>query len=256
MPENPFIFKIQRYSIHDGPGIRTTIFFRGCPLSCQWCHNPESWAMPNKMNPAGFEDGGFDDIIASLMNEIEKDLIFYDESNGGVTFSGGEPLCQPDLLFVLLDQCHEKQIHTCLDTCGYASFEVLEQAAQKTDLILYDVKLADENTHKKYTGQYAAPILNNLKQLSKLNADVKLRFPLVPHITDTDENIDGIIAFLIKNTIYRDINILPYHHTGEAKYEKLNKKYYLKYTLPPSEERMAEVKQIFESNGFMVNIGG
>ncbi|MEA3434904.1 MAG: glycyl-radical enzyme activating protein [Thermodesulfobacteriota bacterium] len=251
MPENPFIFKIQRYSIHDGPGIRTTIFFRGCPLSCQWCHNPESQVMPNKMNPESFED-----IVASLMNEIEKDLIFYDESNGGVTFSGGEPLCQPDLLFALEDQCHEKQIHTCLDTCGFASFEVLEQAAQKTDLILYDVKLADENTHKKYTGEYAAPILNNLKQLSKLNANVKLRFPLIPDITDTDENIDGIIVFLIKNTFYRDINILPYHHTGEGKYEKLNKKYYLKYTRPSSENKIAEVKQIFESSGFMVNIGG
>lgn len=251
MPENPFIFKIQRYSIHDGPGIRTTIFFRGCPLSCQWCHNPESWAMPNKMN-----SGGFEDIVASLMNKIEKDLIFYEESHGGVTFSGGEPLCQPDLLFALMDQCHEKQIHTCLDTCGFASFEVLEQAAQKTDLILYDVKIADENTHKKYTGEYAAPILNNLKQLSKLNAKVKLRFPFIPDITDTDENIDGIIAFLIKNTLYRDIHFLPYHHTGEGKYEKLNKKYYLKYTSPPSEKRMAEVKQIFESSGFMVNIGG
>jgi len=251
MPENPFIFKIQRYSIHDGPGIRTTIFFRGCPLSCQWCHNPESQAMPNKINP-----GDFEDIVNSLMNEIEKDLIFYEESHGGVTFSGGEPLCQPDLLFALLDQCHEKQIHTCLDTCGFASFEVLEQAAQKTDLILYDVKLADEKIHKKYTGEYAAPILNNLKQLSKLNANVNLRFPLIPDITDTDENIDWIITFLIKNTFYREIHFLPYHRTGEGKYEKLNKKYYLKYTLPPSEKRMAEVKKIFESSGFMVNIGG
>lgn len=251
MHESRAIFKIQRYSIHDGPGIRTTLFFQGCPLACRWCHNPES-----QVKPLETDAGDIDTIAAGLMEEIEKDLIFYDESGGGVTFSGGEPLSQPALLFKLLDLCREKEIHTCLDTSGYAEITILLKAAEKTDLILYDIKLADEKAHRKYTGKSGYPVWDNLKQLSKQRAGIRLRFPLIPQITDMDENVGRIIAFLKKDTIYRDIHLLPFHKTGEAKYKALNMKNYLQDNEPPSEERVLKVKEQFESRGFNVIIGG
>ncbi|MCD4677543.1 MAG: radical SAM protein, partial [Desulfobacula sp.] len=206
MLENQLVFKIQKYSIHDGPGIRTTLFFQGCPLSCLWCHNPESQAKPLKTKG---ED--IDKVAADLMEEIEKDLIFYDDSGGGVTFSGGEPLSQPQLLFKLLDLCREKQIHTCLDTSGYCDTKTLLKAAEKSDLILYDIKLADETAHKKHTGKSVALVLNKLKQLSKQRTNIRLRFPLMPGMTDMNENIGGIVALLKENTSYREIHILPFH---------------------------------------------
>ncbi|MBU8850204.1 MAG: glycyl-radical enzyme activating protein [Desulfobacterales bacterium] len=251
MPENPYIFKIQKYSIHDGPGIRTTLFFQGCPLSCHWCHNPESQAESLKINK---ED--MDKVSFALMEEIEKDLIFYDDSGGGVTISGGEPLSQPQLLFRLLDQCREKEIHTCVDTSGYGAAGILLKAAEKADLILYDIKLIDEKVHKKYTGKSVDLILENLKQLSRQKAAVRLRFPLIPRVTDTIENIGRVIVFLKENTIYRDIHILPFHKTGEGKYLSLGRKNYMKDIQPPSREKTAKVKKQFESNGFNVAIGG
>jgi pyruvate formate lyase activating enzyme len=255
MPEkSSHIFKIQRYSIHDGPGIRTTIFFQGCPLSCHWCHNPESQAMHQGV--LGENEKDLDNIAASLMAQIEKDLIFFDDSGGGVTFSGGEPLCQPVLLFKLLDLCRKKQIHTCVDTSGYAESELLRKTSEKADMIFYDIKLTDNELHKKFTGKEVYLVLNNLKQLSKLNACIKLRFPLIPQMTDTDENIDGIIGFLKKNTIYRDIHILPFHRAGEGKYKKLNMINYIKDIHPPASERVAMVKEQFISKGFHVTIGG
>ena len=251
MNENPYVFKTQRYSIHDGPGIRTTIFFRGCPLSCYWCHNPESQAMPLKIS---MED--IDKVVDFLMEEIEKDLIFYDDSGGGVTFSGGEPLCQPQLLYRLLELCRKKEIHTCVDTSGYGEAKVLLRAAKKADLIYYDIKLMDEKAHKKYTGQSIAPVLDNLKQLSEQKSDVRLRFPLIPGVTDTNKNIEGIMAFLKKNTIYRDIHILPFHKAGEGKYNALNMENYMKDIQAPSKEKVKKIKEQFESNGFNVTIGG
>ncbi len=243
------LFRIQRYSIHDGPGIRTTLFFQGCPLSCQWCHNPESHAEIQRMDLENL-----DKIADFLIKEIQKDRIFHDESKGGVTFSGGEPLHQPQLLLKLLDLCSQKQIHTCLDTSGFGKTSVLLKAAGKIDLILYDIKFMDETSHKKYTGHSNTLILNNLKQLSKKRANVALRFPFIPQITDLNDNIGRIIVFLKKNTIYRDINILPFHKTGEGKYKSLNMKNYLEGINEPSKEQVAVVKKQFKSNGFNVDI--
>ena len=245
------LFRIQRYSIHDGPGIRTTLFFQGCPLSCQWCHNPESHEKPPRM-----DSKNLDKIADFLIKEIQKDRIFHDESGGGVTFSGGEPLYQPQLLLKLLDLCSQKQIHTCFDTSGYGDTSVLLTAAEKTDLILYDIKFMDDKTHKKYTGQSNTLILDNLKQLSKKRTAVTLRFPFIPQITDLNDNIGRIIAFIKENTIYRNINILPFHKTGESKYKSLNMKNYLQDIKEPSKEQEAMVKKKFESYGLDVDIGG
>lgn len=251
MVEQDCIFKIQRYSIHDGPGIRTALFFQGCPLSCQWCHNPESQTLLFKDD---IKD--LDRVVSILMEEIEKDLIFYDESGGGVTFSGGEPLCQPELLFRLLDQCREKDIHTCVDTSGYAERVVLLKAAEKADLILYDIKLFDDIRHETYAGKSNGLILDNLIQLSGQRANVRLRFPLVPGITDSEENMDQFMVFLKENTNFRDIHILPFHKAGEGKYEALGLKNEMKDLQPPSSQRVSGVKNQFESKGFNITIGG
>lgn len=251
MVENQHIFKIQRYSIHDGPGIRTTLFFQGCPLSCRWCHNPESQEMPLKIDTKYL-----DRLTVELLKEIEKDLIFYDDSGGGVTFSGGEPLCQPQLLFNLLELCRQNDIHTCIDTSGYGDARVLLEAARKADLILYDLKLIDETAHQSYTGKSGLSVLNNLVQLSKQGTAAKIRFPLIPKMTDTDENISNIIAFLKENTNYRQIHVLPFHRAGEGKYQSLDIKGYMEGIQIPSDDRVTTVKEQFESNGFNVTIGG
>lgn len=251
MMQNPYVFKIQRYSIHDGPGIRTTVFFQGCPLSCPWCHNPESQRMPGKIDP---ED--MDRLAAALMEEIEKDMIFYDDSGGGVTFSGGEPLSQPQLLSRLLDRCREKEIHTCLDTSGYGDTKFLLDAQEKTDLILYDIKLIDAKAHKTIIGKPVRQVLENLNRLSEKKAKVRIRFPLIPEMTDTKTNIDDVISFLITHTIFRDIHILPFHKAGEGKYAALKMKNPMKDMKPPSLEKVAKLKERFESHGFNVTLGG
>ncbi|MCD4721330.1 MAG: hypothetical protein K8S13_15935, partial [Desulfobacula sp.] len=154
------------------------------------------------------------------------------------------------------DLCREKEIHTCLDTSGYADIKIILKAAEKADLILYDIKLFDEKAHRKYTGKSGVLVLDNLKQLSKQKANIRLRFPLIPQMTDMDENVGRIIAFLKRDTIYRDIHILPFHKAGEAKYKVLNIKNYLQDIQVPSKERVLKVKEQFESKGFSVTIGG
>lgn len=248
---SPYVFKIQKYAIHDGPGIRTALFFQGCPLSCPWCHNPESQTMP----PA-LLDEEMDGMVHALVAEIEKDRIFYEDSGGGVTFSGGEPLCQPGLLFALLDACREKEIHTCLDTSGFADVDLMRRAARKTDLVLYDVKLIRDRDHAAMTGKSGRPVLRNLEQLWADSASVRLRFPLIPGMTDAGENMDGWISFLKRHTGYRDIHILPFHRAGEGKYAALNMKNRMKGIQPPSREHVAEVARLFESAGFHVTTGG
>jgi len=249
--ENSRIFKVQKYSIHDGPGIRTTVFFRGCPLSCWWCHNPESQAMPDPGRCSGLEE-----IVVSIMIQVRQDMIFYEESGGGVTFSGGEPLCQPDLLFALMKQCVQDHIHICLDTSGFADPCVLLKAAEMADLVLYDIKIINENNHLKYTGQSNRLILDNLKKLSSCNIPVKLRFPLVPGATDHRDNLEDIIRFLTNETNYRDIHVLPFHRAGQKKYFMLNMENRMKDTMPPSGHETEEARQMFEFSGFNAVIGG
>ncbi|MCP4020809.1 MAG: glycyl-radical enzyme activating protein [Desulfobacteraceae bacterium] len=251
MIDIPHIFKIQRYSLHDGPGIRTTLFFQGCPLSCIWCHNPES--QPKLCQQ---ELNNFTQTALLLISEIEKDRVFYDESCGGVTFSGGEPLFQPDLLYELLDLCKRNEIHTCLDTSGFAPFDILEKAAQKTDMLLYDIKLMDEDAHKQFTGQSVALVLENLKQLSRQDINLTLRFPLIPGITDKADNIEKIVTFLIKETRFRDIQILPFHKTGFAKYENLKVENRMQHIDPPSKGQIQIIKSKFDAKGFKTVIGG
>ncbi len=251
----PYIFKVQRYSIHDGPGIRTTLFFQGCPLACQWCHNPESQAMGQVP-----EVKNIGELVESLVLEIERDRIFYDESGGGVTFSGGEPLAQPKLLLPLLSACREQEIHTCLDTCGFAPFNIFKAAATAADLVLFDIKIMADQDHQIFTGKPVGQILENLKNFSRqfphIREKMKLRFPLIPARTDTRDNIRQIIEFITRQTPYRDIHILPFHTSGDGKYERLKMKNKLKHICPPTVEHLEEVRQMFAAKGFNAIIGG
>ncbi|UCE15123.1 MAG: glycyl-radical enzyme activating protein [Candidatus Heimdallarchaeota archaeon] len=254
------IFDIKKYALHDGPGIRTTVFLKGCPLNCWWCHNPEGqnpeperiWNNQNTQREIIGREVSVDEVMA----EIEKDLIFYDESNGGVTFSGGEPLMQPVFLDHLLIACQEQDLSTTLDTCGYASWETIERIKEKVDIFLYDLKMIDDTKHKKYTGVSVVPILSNLKKLDLEGKNIIIRLPVISGITDTEENISQLIKWTSHLQIVKEINLLPFHKSGFSKYIKLNRENKLLDLDPPSQERLDQLLDTFRSNGFTATIGG
>lgn len=296
------IFDIKKFSIHDGPGIRTTVFFKGCPLNCWWCHNPESQAPEPELvfrasrcircgacqavcvQGAISMDGevvstdrekctlcgacvqacyaeareivGREMTVAQVMAEIERDIAFYDESDGGATFSGGEPLMQRDFLLALLRACKEKEIHTAVDTCGFATWEAFDSIREHVDLFLYDLKLMDEARHLKFTGVSNESILWDLRALSKRGHNIDLCVPIIPGINDDDENIRRTGAFAAALPRLNRVDILPYHHAAAEKYNRLNKVYVLPEICPPSDERMAEVAQILRGFGLQVKMGG
>ena len=194
-----------------------------------------------------------------IIQEIEKDLIFFDESGGGVTFSGGEPLVQHKFLMTLLNKCREREIHTAVDTSGHAPWPVMEKIAGTADLILFDIKPISRDLHTRTTGVSNQTILNNLENLKLLHggrADIRLRLPLIPDITDTRENIDACLDFLLNLTIFRKMDILPFHKAGEAKYDGLGMKNQMAEARPIDQEKIESIKKLFERNGFNVSIGG
>jgi pyruvate formate lyase activating enzyme len=263
-----FIFDIKKYSINDGPGIRTTIFFKGCPLNCWWCHNPESqrnepeeiencnfrWNLYNnstKRNVIGTKILA-DEVIA----EIKKDLLFYEESKGGATFSGGEPMLQFDFLNSLLTECRRNDIGTAIDTTGYAPFESYSQIYDLTDLFLFDLKLMDDALHYQFCGVSNSLIHENLKKLTKFGDKVILRIPIIPTITDTEENISAMISLISSLNKVRGIDLLPFHNTAKSKYERMKKENKVKELIPPTKIRMQELQNRFKQLGIPVHIGG
>lgn len=295
------IVNVQRYSVHDGPGIRTTVFFKGCPLKCWWCHNPENISLKEEMmsckdkctncgrcikvcreeairlkdgNPfvelekcincgrcAEFciseakEHVGKEVHINELMVHIKKDIPFYEESGGGVTFSGGEPLMQGEFLNEVLKRCKNLNINTTLDTCGYSDWEKIEKIHNKVDLFLYDLKIFDDEKHIKYTGVSNKLILENLKKLSSLGKNIYVRMPIIKGINDDSAHIDNCVKFLSDLNILQ-VNLLPYHKLGMDKYEKLDKEYKLTGEEKPSEREMEEMAEKFKLAGIKVKIGG
>ena len=241
-----FIFDIKHFAVHDGPGIRQTVFFKGCPLNCWWCHNPESqnpcvekYIRTRKLDGMEFTKEtsvGYSISSADLLEIIKGDQVFFSESGGGVTFSGGEPLMQHHFLKEIMLLCKESGIHMALDTTGFASDLVIREIAELTDLFLFDLKLLDSEKHVKYTGVPVTQIIRNLKWLDENHDDIVIRFPVIPGITDTDENIKAVKKFLsrLKNT--RSIDLLPYHNISNGKYLRFQKD--------------------FEDMGFKVQIGG
>ncbi len=263
------IFDLKKYAVHDGPGIRTTVFLKGCPLDCWWCHNPESRKLEPQVverksaqNSPGlsYRDSreiiGREATVAEVLREIEKDVIFYDQSGGGVTFSGGEPLLQIDFLEALLRECREREIHTAVDTTGYASWEQLERIFPFTDLFLYDLKLLDDRLHRRYTGVSNRLILENLEKLLSRGARVVIRIPLIPDFTDSRENLLQIARYLRKFPQIKRIDLLPYNPIGEAKYAKLGLELRAGKHRMQSDDRLEELRRLVEGEGFDVRIGG
>ncbi len=254
------IFDIKKYALHDGPGIRTTVFLKGCPLKCWWCHNPEGqnpeperiWNNQNTRKEIIGREVSVEEVIA----EIEKDLIFYDESGGGVTFSGGEPLIQHDFLDDLLISCQKRDLSTTLDTCGYASWEIFEKIKDKVDLFLYDLKMIDDKKHQKYTGVSVLPILSNLKRLDTEGKNIIIRFPVITGITETEENLSQLVDWIAKLETIKEINLLPFHKIGYSKYKKLNRENKLLDLEPPSPERLDQLSDRFRGLGFITKLGG
>ena len=295
------IFDIQRFSLHDGPGIRTLVFLKGCPLRCIWCSNPES----QKYNPEimfnaatcmdcgtckavcpqnaieenkntdrinrqwcdecgscteacptqALQFSGNNMSVATVLTEIEKDREFYESSGGGVTFSGGEPLGQPEFLKHVLMACKSRDIHTALETCGVANWEHLENILAYTDLFLYDVKQMDPVEHEKLTGYDNRLVLENLEKLCRIGANVIIRMPVVPGLNDSEKNLTATAELMIRFDI-AEIHLLPYHNYGENKYRMLGNDYSLTDLEPVLEKNLDAPKHLFERYGLRANIGG
>jgi pyruvate formate lyase activating enzyme len=199
---------------------------------------------------------GVEKTISEVVSEIERDVAFYDQSGGGVTFSGGEPLMQPDYLLALLLACKESEINTTLDTCGFASWETINRIRPHVDLFLYDLKFMDRTRHKQHTGVSNIRILENLKRLSNHGHNIVLRVPIIPDINADAENISAIAAFAAELPSLIRVDILPYHRSAINKYERLHRTYKFTDILPPSEEEMAGVARIFEQHDVKVKVGG
>ncbi len=240
------LFNIKRFALHDGPGIRTTVFLKGCTQKCRWCHNPECF------NPGVSNGIGKEVTVDEVLREIEKEVIFYDESGGGVTFSGGEPLMQPRFLAAVLDRCREKDIHIALDTAGSVPPPVFNTVVDKVDLFLYDLKLLDENDHIKYTGISNKHTLKNLETLSRKGKNVIVRFAVIPGITDTEENIRAAAVLVSGLKGIRNLDVLPYHKTAASKYARLKIENRMKDAESPSLERIGAIVKTFESYGLNV----
>ncbi|GFZ32157.1 [formate-C-acetyltransferase]-activating enzyme [Clostridium zeae] len=278
--EKAIIFNIQRYSLHDGGGIRTVVFFKGCPLKCPWCSNPESQKFkleimrkPNlcikcssescakcNMSPDKCPTGALDYIgkeytVEEVVNEVKKDIVFYDTSEGGVTLSGGEVLAQPKFVLALLKRLKEFSINTAIETSGQGDTEKLLELAKYLDLILFDLKIMDKEKAKDILGADIELIRSNMKELVLNNHEVIPRIPLIPGYTMEDDNISEIIAF-VKELGLKEIHILPFHQYGSKKYEYLGKDYSLLDIKPPSEEEVNAIKLKMEQEGLMVFIGG
>ena len=256
------IFKIKKYALHDGPGIRTTVFFKGCPLRCPWCHNPEGIdADPQPMRRRTSSGETVETVgrtlgVADLIREIEKDTLFYDESGGGVTFSGGEPLAQPDFLDGLLAACDRREIHTALDTSGYAPAAVVERLLPRLNLVLFDIKLVDADRHLQVTGVANRIILDNLARVDASGTPLRIRVPLVPGMTDDAANIDAIVHVAEGLQSLAGVDLLPFHRIGGEKYRRLGAKDALSTIAPLSKGRLTDIQTRFERAGLRVTLGG
>jgi pyruvate formate lyase activating enzyme len=261
------VFDIKKFAIHDGPGIRTTVFLKGCPLHCAWCHNPESQKlkteisfMPDKCIGCGWcfeacpqnyhriEDNqhifdrtkcvrcgkcaekcyaqaieiiGKETSVAEVITEVLKDKAFYDNSGGGMTVSGGEPMMQFKFTKALLNEAKKNGLQTCLDTCGYTQFEKYEEILKNVDIFLYDLKDTDPIRHKEYTGVELSVILDNLQKLDAAGAKIYLRCPIIPNVNATMKHIRDIAKIVTKLKSLQEIDLMPYHPLGESKLIRL-----------------------------------
>jgi pyruvate formate lyase activating enzyme len=284
------VFNVQRFSLQDGPGLRSTVFLKGCPLSCLWCHNPESQApqaeilrLENRCMACGrcseddlagrsgrimagadleacptgaLQQVGQELEPAALVKQLLRDRIFFDESGGGVTFSGGEPLMQPRFLIEALERLGAEGVHTALDTCGFAPWSALREAAGLASLVLYDLKLMDDARHRAATGQSNRIILDNLVALCAVHADIWIRVPVIPGLNDDEANMSATARFLEPLAGIRQVDLLPYHRTGEAKFARMGRSYALAGVAAPTSQRLEALAALFRARGLATTTGG
>lgn len=299
------ITSIQKYSIHDGDGIRTTVFFKGCGLRCAWCHNPETQsykkqplydrerctgcrsceaACPQRAiheengkvvtdltlcdtcgtctdycNLNLREIAGRECTVDELVKELKKDEMFYEQSGGGVTLSGGEVMtADMDYVEALCKKLNRLGITVTIDTCGYAPYENFERLLPYTDTFLYDIKTMDSKIHKKYMGAGNGLILSNLERLNAAGARIYIRIPVIKEVNGTDAAMKAVISYLLEKNIHAAcVNLLPYHNTGSGKYERLGEKYKGEGLHAPEKEEMEHFVTLFKEAGFHnVKIGG
>ena len=291
------IFQLQRLSVNDGEGIRTTVFFKGCALRCQWCANPESWAFdaqlmffPHKCTGCGNcvtvckqeanvrnNDGAINFIssncincgeclaccpadarqvmgeeltIDAVMTQLKKDYIFYLESGGGVTFSGGEPFLHPEYLRLLNARCHQLGINTAVESCAYFDFAACQDIIANIDQLFFDLKIMDSAKHKQYTGVTNERILANIEAASKINDNIIVRVPVITGVNDSDENMSALAKFLLAKTSITRVELLPYHKLGLEKMTALGMPAVVFET--PSEAKMEELNALLVREGITI----
>lgn len=299
------ITNIQKYSIHDGDGIRTTVFFKGCPLKCKWCHNPETQnfkkqILTNREKCTGCEscilvcpnnavrlvDGkavtdhekctgcgicvknclsnirevaGKEYTVKELVKELKKDEMFYEESGGGVTLSGGEVMCMDmDYIEALAKELYRQGITVTIDTCGYAPYDNFKRILPYVNTFLYDIKAMDRDVHKEFIGVDNTLILENLERLSADNARIYIRIPTIKGVNADEKSMKAVIEWLLAHKIkVAQVNLLPYHNTGSSKYGRLEKAYDGEALETPTNEEMEHYVALFKSAGFLnTKIGG
>ena len=262
------IFSVKKYSIHDGPGIRVTFFMKGCPLSCIWCHNPEGISSSqetvirtNRIGDREFsnnEEVGKYYTTENIIEILDKEKVFINQSEGGITFSGGEPMMQIEFLREALMTCKSNGYHTAIDTSGYSSAENFKSIIPFTDLFLFDIKHLDEKRHIELTGISNIGILDNYKLLLESGKDIMVRFPVIPGFNDDPDHLERLKQFLTKTKTgsIKKINLLPFHKIGSSKYKRFNIPYRMGSVEPPSGEKMKLMKEFFRDTGIKVKIGG
>jgi len=296
------VFNLQRCSVHDGPGIRTTVFLKGCPLRCTWCHNPEGIdAAPELMlhgerclgcgacgEVCPVTVGGAEPVVSpsdraaclscgscveacpadareligrvcdarDLADQVARDRPFFEASGGGVTFSGGEPLSQPEFLIACLQACRERGLHTAVDTCGLAPRDAVGAIAALADLVLYDLKHMDPEAHRRHTGVDNRLILDNLRLLSASDAEVWVRVPFIPGVNDDAANLDALGAFLASLPRRHRVFLLPYHPIAEGKTTHLAASTVFVPFAAPDAETLGAAGRRLRTFGLDVVIGG
>jgi pyruvate formate lyase activating enzyme len=262
------IFSVKRYSIHDGPGIRVTFFMKGCPLSCRWCHNPEGISpfpqtvlKTDRVGDMEFsrqEEVGKFFTVNSILEILGKEKVFINQSKGGVTFSGGEPMLQTDFLLDVLKACKNRGYHTAVDTSGYSTAENYKSIIPFTDLFLFDIKHIDEAKHLESTGVTNSGMLDNYRLLINSGRDVMVRIPVIPGFNDDMDHLERLKQFITetKTSSVIKINLLPFHKIGASKYKRFNLQYRMSGIEQPDKEKMKRIKELFEATGISVKIGG
>ena len=253
------LFDIQRYSIHDGHGIRTIVFLKGCVLRCRWCCNPESqeYKIQTMMVQGKPKTIGRDVTVEEVMQEVEKDRAYYRRSGGGLTLSGGESLCQPEFARDLLRAAKEAGITTAMESMACAKWEVIEDILPYLDQYLMDIKHINPEKHKEFTGRSNELMLENARKVAASGmTELSIRVPVIPTFNDTPEEIRDIAWFADKLPGVKRIHLLPYHRLGQDKYDGLGREYLMKDILPPTNELMEMLKRVVTENSRLLCLLG